>query len=543
MARSAVTVCWSRPISAEAARGGGTLTERAAWLMAAKTLAMMCTVALPLFLVRHMTQQEFGLYKQAFLVITTAYTILPLGFSLSSFYFFPREPDRKAAVVLHIVLFHALVGAFAAVLFVSNPGLLSALFQHGDLETHATAMALLMFLMCACTFLEFVAIANQETRLAAILIAVIQVTRAASLIAAAVFWGTLTSLLVAASLHAVLQLGISLAYTRSRFRRFWAGFDRQLLLAQLAYALPYGAAALLWWVRLDLHHYFVAYQFSAADYAIYAVGCFQLPLLGILRESVGSVMIPTVSELQKESRSRAILELIASSSRRLAAFYLPVAAGAILLAHEIIILLFTAQYDASVPIFVINAALIPLAILAIASDAVIRAYAQYRYYVLKVRLVLTAILVPGLWLMIDRFGLLGAIGMVAISELTERVVMGIKTGAIVGFRRRDIGLFSDVGKIAIATAVATAVAIAVRAVLLDAPVIVVLAGATACFGAAYALMLLALRVPTAEELAFVRRQLAWLRAPLQSVRERAARSEGRESVQPTAERLASGARD
>ena len=63
------------------------LTARAFWLIFAKTLAFGFGFVLPLLLVRRLSQTEFGLYKQAFLVVGTASGILPLSFSMSAFYF------------------------------------------------------------------------------------------------------------------------------------------------------------------------------------------------------------------------------------------------------------------------------------------------------------------------------------------------------------------------------------------------------------------------------------------------------------------------
>ena len=57
---------------------GLSLTVRALWLLVAKILAFALSIALPLLLVRRLSQQEFGLYKQAFLVVGTA---LVTGFS------------------------------------------------------------------------------------------------------------------------------------------------------------------------------------------------------------------------------------------------------------------------------------------------------------------------------------------------------------------------------------------------------------------------------------------------------------------------------
>jgi hypothetical protein len=48
---------------------------------------------LPLFIVRLLSQQEVGHYREAFQVITKCGRILPLGFSMSAYYFLSRETD------------------------------------------------------------------------------------------------------------------------------------------------------------------------------------------------------------------------------------------------------------------------------------------------------------------------------------------------------------------------------------------------------------------------------------------------------------------
>jgi len=71
------------------------MTALVVWLMFAKSLAFIVSLALPLLLVRKLSQAEFGSYKQAFLVIGTAVAILPFGFGTSAFYFLPREDNPK----------------------------------------------------------------------------------------------------------------------------------------------------------------------------------------------------------------------------------------------------------------------------------------------------------------------------------------------------------------------------------------------------------------------------------------------------------------
>ena len=97
------------------------LTARTTWLIFAKTLAFAFGFALPLLLVRRLNLADFGLYKQAFLVIGTASGILPLGFATSAFYFLPREREKRGAIVLNIVLFNAVVGGVGVLILLLAP--------------------------------------------------------------------------------------------------------------------------------------------------------------------------------------------------------------------------------------------------------------------------------------------------------------------------------------------------------------------------------------------------------------------------------------
>jgi len=71
------------------------LTARAGWFMAARTLAFAFSFGLPLLLVRRLDQHQFGLYKQVFLLVMTAINVLPLGVEMSAFYFLPRMRERR----------------------------------------------------------------------------------------------------------------------------------------------------------------------------------------------------------------------------------------------------------------------------------------------------------------------------------------------------------------------------------------------------------------------------------------------------------------
>ena len=167
---------------------------------------------------------------------------------------------------------------------------------------------------------------------------------------------------------------------------------------QLAYALPLGIAAVIIGVQSDIDNYFVANHFGAAAYAIYAIGCFQLPIIGIISDSVGSVMIPRVSYLQKFGRRQEIIELTAKMMRKLSAAYFPLYVFFLVLGREFIT--FTVYFDQY---------LVQLSDICYQSypcsschfyerlRPVMRAYAEHRYFLLKARVALLVVLIFALW--------------------------------------------------------------------------------------------------------------------------------------------------
>ena len=142
----------------------GSLTRSALWLMAAKTVAFALAFALPLVLVRHLSQTGFGLYKQLFLLVGSAMTILPLGFVMSGFYFLPRHPTRRPRVAFNILLFYVAVGGLAALVLLWRPTILGTLFHDPTLAALSGPIAILVFLMVAFSFLELIALADADVR-------------------------------------------------------------------------------------------------------------------------------------------------------------------------------------------------------------------------------------------------------------------------------------------------------------------------------------------------------------------------------------------
>ncbi len=411
-----------------------TLTWRVSWLTFAKTSGFVFSIALPLLLVRRLDREQYGLYKQAFLLVTTAMIVLPLGVPMSAFYFLPREPTRRRETVLNIVLFHVAVGALACGALVLDPSILTAIFGGAQLAPYSAWIGVTILFWITGAFLDMVPVANDEVRLAAAFIIGIQVSRALIFVGAVLLFGTLRSLLAAAILHGVIQTIVLLCYLESRFAGFWRAFDWQMLRDQLSYAIPLGAAGVLMIVQTDFHNYFVSNHFGPVLFAVYSIGTLQLPLMGLLQEAANSVLITRVSILQKSGEHREIVSLLTRAARKLAAVYFPVYVFLMVAGREFIRVLFTARFADSWPIFAVNLTLLPLGIVLL--DPLYRAHERERYFVLRLRLVLALVLVVTLGLFTARLGLLGVIAVVVAMAVFERTVMAIHFAPFAGRHSR-----------------------------------------------------------------------------------------------------------
>jgi len=478
-------------------RGESSLIIDTAWLLAARTVSFIVSLALPLFLVRHLDQVEFGLYKQAFLIANSAITMVPLGFGMSALYFLPREPEKQGRTVLNILIFNLVAGGLVCFALMVRPSIVQLIFGGPEMVPYAAGLGLLILFWTAASSFDTIAIACQDMKAASVIIIFIQLTRTAFVLAAGVFLGSVHALVWAAVIQGVCQTIGLVLFLKFRFPGFWRHFDAALMRRQLSYALPLGAAGLLYVLQVDLHNYVVSNRFGPALFAVYGIGTAQLPLVNMLYEAATSVLIPRISVLQRNHENREIVLQLARAMRKLAAAYLPIYALLLVVGPEFIRFLFTDRYLSSWPVFATNLTLLPLSI--ILMDPLYRAYAEQRYFLIRVRMVLVVLVLLLLWIGTAYFGLVGAIAAVVVVNCAERMVMGIRFGRVLGVTRSDLSLTKDMGKLGVASAAGAVVAAVIRANMLSARPLVILLVCGAAFSMVYILAILLLRVPSLEE--------------------------------------------
>jgi O-antigen/teichoic acid export membrane protein len=258
---------------------------------------------------------------------------------------------------------------------------------------------------------------------------------------------------------------------------------------QVTYTLPFALAVMVEMLQENYHQFAVAGRFDIATFAIYSVGCLQIPLVDFLAGPTCNVMMIRMREESHDGRFDQVLAIWHDSTRKLALVFFPLAGFLLANAFPLITLLFTERYAAAVPLFQIFSLSIIGSVFQV--NGGLRVFAQNRFLFISnvVRLAAIVILMNGF---IGTFDLAGPV------LLTVAGIFAVKTCALLRLKTvlrtslRQILPWKDLGSTLIISMVA-AIPSAFLTAKLQLPALVLLPLSGAAFLGTYCTLLLVTR--------------------------------------------------
>ena len=385
-------------------------------LMSGRTLAFAATFFIPVVLARIFDPAEFGTYKQLFLVHSTIYYIVQLGMASSLYYFLPGAPHQAGRYVANSMWFLGVTGLAGFGLVVMASPKIAQWMSNNALTAYLPWIGLYLFLMMLSTALEIVLISRGRYLWASVSYAISDLARAAAFILPVLVFRQLRWLLWGAVAVALVRVVVTLFYFRREFRNTFTP-DRVLLKSQLAYALPFAAAVLVETLQGSFPQYAVSYLFDPATFAIFAVGCLQIPLVDFAASPTSDVMMVKMQEKLAEGRKLAVLKIWHDTTWKLALLFFPLFAFCVVAAREIIVFLFTAKYAASVPIFMAWSTVILLTTFQV--DGVMRVFAQ-TWFLLALNIMRLVIIAGLIKWSLSEFHLVGPVLVIVLATLVSK---------------------------------------------------------------------------------------------------------------------------
>ncbi|HEX7012179.1 MAG TPA: oligosaccharide flippase family protein [Steroidobacteraceae bacterium] len=305
----------------------------------------------PIVLVRLLSVDEFGRYREFLLYVTLLCTFASLGFNNSLLYFAAAQPDNIRQLLKQTVVLTFLGSVAAVAVLLTADGVTGGALT----GPYTWAVAAYVLFYVNIDFWEFYWLARNRLvhvfaystgRLTARLIVVI--------VAAALsgdVWTIIWSIVGFEAVRLLVSFGIWVHTSRS----VGPGEARPNWAEQLRYCLPVAAGTMMVVMNRSLGGLAVTKVLGVTALAYYTIGTQLQPVITVLRNSISDVLLPRMAGESRASDPLALWRRATTVSLILLS-----SVGVLLIefAQPIVVTLFSEQYAAAVPLFQLYALLL-----------------------------------------------------------------------------------------------------------------------------------------------------------------------------------------
>lgn len=307
----------------------------------------------PILLVRLLTVEEFGRYREFLLYAGLLTTFCAFGINNSLLYFIPARPRNVRQMVRQ-----ATVMTFGTSLVVIGITLLADYIAKGAiLGTLQLPVAIYVLLFVNLDFWEFYWLSLRRPVPVFAYTTGRLIARILVVVTAASIWRDVMPIIWSLIGLETLRIVVSAFAWRRATATATADsaeaephVDESCWKEQFRYCLPIGLALILVTLNKSLGNLFVTKTLGIVALAHYSIGTHIQPVIGVLRNSVSDAVLPELAAL-KSTKGEGALELWRRST--IVSMILLTAAGVVLFefAHTFVVTLFSPSYEPAVLIF------------------------------------------------------------------------------------------------------------------------------------------------------------------------------------------------
>jgi O-antigen/teichoic acid export membrane protein len=326
---------------------GRTFSSDASWLAIAGLVEYGFQLILPIILVRALTLQEFADFRAVWLVAATAMAIAPFYLPQVLVYFLPRSKSEEAAGRIASV---SVVLVVAGVLTSAVVYYLLGKMTHA-LPASSDQLAIVLFFLAAwvpASMLDTLAIAKGYPRLQALITVAVAATRTVLVCGAALFFDGTTPVLMGLLALSLIKLATLPFVDRNTVA--WCKVNLSLVRQQILYAAPFAFANALFLLRLQIDQWIVLTKFSTTTFAAFSIAAVSVSLSNLVRQPIMNAFMPATSSLLGQGRLPDAMKLISRSYLGLAFGLGPFVGLLMVLAPELVSLVYTSRYVEAGPI-------------------------------------------------------------------------------------------------------------------------------------------------------------------------------------------------
>ena len=331
------------------------LSSKAAIIAFGAGIAQVITVLSTVILARILTPADLGTYKQIFLLYSISAPIFITGIPASIYYFLVRlkkEEEKRLFVARSISLLFILgllLGIFVSLSSLWAPKLI----RNPQLTAPLVVFGIYAFANVSEQFLQpILVLYNRLKMLLVYPLAKGFLIFSFTIASALIFNKNLLLIILAVSLVSLLLPIFAIVYTKNLLSlKSLMKIDRKNYKAQLSYGIPLALTSVVGIIAWEFDKLVVSINFPPELYAVYVLGATEIPFVGLIRSSVTQVVLPEMSKAHSEDRIKDLVSIWHNSIRKLSLLIVPIFFVAMVFSKEIITILYSEKFSASVPYF------------------------------------------------------------------------------------------------------------------------------------------------------------------------------------------------
>lgn len=423
-----------------------TNTTKVVALSLSQFIMTLVSVVSGMVFTRYLSILDYATYLQTFLAYDFVIPLLTLGLPSALYYFLPKEQDQKGIIIDNLLLLFLSGSIFTCFLLLGGTNLLAQRFENPNL-LHTLKWMYFYPLYTIPVVLNAILVVQDRVRTNAIYNVITGIILTGSIILAALFSGGYSAPILVRIILPVFFFPVSLYLSFKYVTGRWRFPQISSMWKILKFAIPLGLSTICGTLTLQISNIIVSLFCSPEQYAVYATGAKEVPLVSIITGSISIVIMAEMSKKCKEGRKQDALELFRKAATIGGCFLVPLMVILLIYANDFIDVLYTSKYSDSIIPFRIYLFFLPIRIVFYGAAFIALGRAKAILYRSILELVITTVLA---YLFVKLFGYNGA----ALASITTLYVWSIPynlrtLGKSFGCKATYILPFDKLGKILI----------------------------------------------------------------------------------------------
>ncbi|HHU87121.1 MAG TPA: oligosaccharide flippase family protein [Peptococcaceae bacterium] len=380
------------------------LSYQAFLLTAAKAADAFTLLVLGMILARVLTLEDYGTYRQVWLLYYTLIPLFTLGIATSVNYFVPRfEPGQQKTFIFQTYSGLFILGFLFAVFLYTGADFFGSRFNNPALGQVIKIFSLVPLLTMPTSYYHNLYICLKKAVVAAGILTSATLVRFGVIAVSISIQPSLKNIFTALLIYYVLEFIVLSLLIYRPFRTVPLDLKKQNILEQLKFTVPIGLSSVVGAFSRQIDKLIISGYFTSREYAIYANGAMELPLARILNAAVMSVLMPELVVLYNRGEYQKMLALWHRSIRKVSLIILPVMVFLFIFAREFLVLLYSEKYLESAGIFQIYLLTLPIRVTTFGSvllaAGLSRVIMYYSVYTVIISVVLNIVMIRlwGVW--------------------------------------------------------------------------------------------------------------------------------------------------